>query len=169
MSDAQSSGELEPAERQKAFAEAMQMVRLDETLVWQRYAIFLVIHAVLAASLLRATVESPRNNWTAMIVGCVIGLLLCLPWAITFARGYQFAELSRRQAIRLEPPNWKIVSGSIDEYRKRTTGLARFCTIKKSTAAVIGAFAILYLGLLLAAATADRAAEVPTTQPVGLP
>jgi len=94
----------------QAYAEAMQMLRHEGTMLWQRFSAFLVVHGLFAALLAHAALDT-RPHRPLVAFGSLAGLALCWVWLSTFRRGNAFFDLRVAQATHFEPSEWKIIAG----------------------------------------------------------
>jgi hypothetical protein len=95
----------------EAYAEAMQMLRYEGTMLWQRFSAFLIAHGLFTALLSHAILDGRSRSWL-VVAGCLAGVLLCVVWLSTFARGNAFFDLRVAQATRFEATEWGIIGGT---------------------------------------------------------
>lgn len=107
---------------QEIYNIAIQQVRYEGQVLWQRFSAFLWPHTIFLAFVLnsaaahRFAVYSPGVFWPS-----VIGLPLCLPWLAVYERSAAYYNFRIAQARAVEPPGWQLLGGTAQDFSAGTS------------------------------------------------
>ena len=93
---------------------AVEQVRHEANLSWQNFRTYLIIHAILLAFLLRSAFNQDSDSHIGLIIICLFGILLCIPWRATSKRNSKYHSF--RMARELEPDEWNFLRGKGQEF-----------------------------------------------------
>lgn len=100
-----------PEDQQKAYNEAMRMLRYEGSSTWQRFAAFLVAHGFFAGFLVRFGLGpwESRGRLFVLFLAAVLGFFASLAWWSVLERSTALFDLRMHQAKRFEPGSWALL------------------------------------------------------------
>ncbi len=91
--------------------------KYEAEMVWQTFSAFLLAQTIFLAFLLQSSFA--KENMIKFDLGtnvaAIFGLLICVPWMISFYRSMAFLNLRSEQARLAEPESWNLLSVSVEE------------------------------------------------------
>lgn len=127
--------------------------KYEAEMVWQTFSAFLLAQTIFLAFLLQSSFA--KNNLITYNFGtnvaALFGLLICIPWMISFYRSMAFLNLRSKQARLAEPEGWNLLVGeSVEEHHYKISKLipdkiAKKFTTRCSVALLIWFFIGIYL------------------------
>ncbi len=148
-------------EKISKYLAASEIFKLEGQLLWQRFGAFLLIHTVLLAFILKGVFEQQqpiRPNQSLFATG-ILGIILCFLWLLTYSRGWQYSDFRTAQLHDAEPSNWNLVAGAGKKFadgervvigsKDYQMNLLSKMPQKYVFGAVIGSFALVYMGIML--------------------
>lgn len=100
---------------------AAENEKYEADMVWQTFSAFLLAQTIFLAFLLQSLFG---QNYVVHFafgtnIAAIFGLLICVPWMISFYRSMAFFNLRSKQARSAEPEGWDLLKGeSVDEHFK---------------------------------------------------
>jgi hypothetical protein len=142
---------------------AIEHVRYEGQLLWQIFGSFLLTHTIFMAFLLQAATGNAQiipSYRLGMFIASIAGMVLCIPWAGSYARSSAFYIFRMAQARQVEPKDWTLVgkdgenfsSGNIvilgaEQYQ--IFWLARIFRTQRSVPFLIFFFFLIYLAFFI--------------------
>jgi len=147
----------------EAYKTALDLMVLETQDSWQTFSAFLLIHTIFLAFLLNSALgENPCTFKLGAFIASILGLLLCIPWAVAYARTSSYVYFRIAQARSLEPADWNLIKGNgkafaegesitIEGKSYRMHWLARHLRMLYVLAIIIVIFSLVYITVLVLA------------------
>jgi len=131
--------------------------KYEAEMVWQTFSAFLLAQTIFLAFILQSSFA--KDNLVKFNFGtniaALFGLLICLPWMISFYRSMAFFNYRSKQAKITEPEGWDLLNGgSVNEqyYRKIRwipKRISKYFTTRCSVALLIWFFIGIYITIII--------------------
>jgi hypothetical protein len=103
----------ENSEKISKYLAAAENEKYEADMVWRTFSAFLLAQTIFLAFLLQSTFG--KNYVIAFYFGtniaALFGLLICIPWMISFYRSMAFFNLRVAQSRAAEPEGWNLLNG----------------------------------------------------------
>jgi hypothetical protein len=124
------------------FTAMANLVNSERATIWQRQTSMTLANSIVLGFFVRG--EHPVLIFTP-VVGCILGLCLCLAWLVMSARGWHFYAIYVSQAASFSWPG----SGVVNPFLAETTYRSKCDWIHVAANCVIGLFAVTYAVILV--------------------
>jgi len=136
---------------------AAENEKYEADMVWQTFSAFLLAQTIFLAFLLQ---YSFGQNYVVhyalgINIAAIFGLLICVPWMISFYRSMAFFNLRATQAKFAEPEGWNLLNGESVEEKQFTVSkkipkrISKYFTTRCSVALLIWFFIGIYILIIL--------------------
>jgi hypothetical protein len=96
----------------------LDLMKYHQTVIWGSFTAFALTHSIFLGVFARYAIEvglttSPQSHW-GVIGSAAMGLVLWLPWYVTYQRSNFYFLFRLEQAKRAEPEGLNILRGSME-------------------------------------------------------
>jgi hypothetical protein len=134
------------------YERALTLIQYHVELLWLIFGAFLLTETVLLAGIATILKDDPEP-W--LFWGAMLGLVLVLPWASSWSQNYHYYRLRMLQAKRFEPAAGTLLTEGAAFAKGACVGdlrmpwLARTLPPRRAVPFLIGAFAVVFLSLVV--------------------